>query len=653
MKLSFAAAFLSFILSPVCGTPTSTPVSTPDPKTKVGMDGVTQAMFGLQPPTPCGKGASTAVGGSHKNDTRNDDGNFTDSSTPDKSDANDTSYVQNDLPYFNGNKGSPGFKHDDSVIAKVTRIFQSITQEDAYKRRSNHILGMIDRLPLNDINEDIIRKILEWFPPHEITPIVAEGFDVCTRTANDIAQLVAGSEEVHINTIDTEGTTYEKDVTAKVSTWKSVDVTMQANTANYLVDSVEMVSKAVKKINDLGLGDGDWYTGSYIGEASTQTTAGRDEDRYPDSLYEVARALGVDVQVRKVSDVTPFNVRQSLFQEAFHATLLQQATTLTRQGNHRGGECRLLLWNGEGFNSVRAGERDHKEFSSGGYSLLDFFYRNYNRNGKISVIDIEGNVCDGFENAICISPDQRSIVIGFFKDHESRIRRYIVDDYLRGKTKKDVIKNQNVDLTIEYGFQYFGYIVGKKNYELGRGFFNPNWAIEILKRHPYVTDRHGKAPTADTAFALCTELRVFNKHRPTIIDLSEDKKTKNWQDVNGEDVFCIGHDTGGKQLYDYIKSLVKFVGTKDGTKDWRVNMDVIKKLRLDKWEDARRARDGAKAATTIQARKQSFARPTNIQMVDNNGMDHDGVATAGLEALKRSRASRDEKKNDDKKKKQK
>lgn len=635
MKLSFAATILLFLLSSVHGTPTSTPVSTPDPKTKkagVDKDDITQGTFGMKPPTPS---TSAADAGSHKNTTRDDD----------------TSYAQSrkDLPYFNGNEGSPRFKHDNSVIAKVTRIFQSITQEEADNSQSNHILGMIDRLPLDDINKDIVGDILEWFPPHEIIPIVLEGFDVCTRTANDIAQLVARSKVVHVSTIDTEGTTYEKDVTAKVSTWKSVNLTMQANTANYLVDSVEMVSMAVKKINDLGLGDDDYYTGSYIGESSTQTTAGRDEQEYPDILYEVARALDVPVQVRKVSDVIPFNVIQSLFQEAFHATLLQQATTLSRRGNNnRGGECRLLLWSGEGFNSVRTGERAQNEFSSGGYNLLDFFKRNYKCNGMVPVLDAKGNVCDEFKNAIFrVGADQRSNVISFFKSRENSIRRYIADDDLRGKTKKQVIKDQNVNLTIEYGFQYFGYIVGKKNYEDGRGFFNPNWAMDILERHPYVKDRDDNDPTPETAFALFTELRVYNKHRPTIIDLSRDENTENWQDVNGVNVFCIGRDAVGEQLYDYIKSLVKFVGTKD----WRVNMDVIKKLRLDKWEKARRARDGAKAAPTIQARQQLFALPTNVQMTNNNGMvDLFSVAASNQLAIQRAREARDDEKKNLKKK---
>lgn len=467
--------------------------STPDPKTKkarVGMDVVAPAMSR-------GEGASAAVTGSHKNTMRNDDGNFTDASTPAKSDENDTSYVQNDLPYFNGNEGSPGFEHDDDIIVKVTDILKSITSTGAAKYQSNHINGMIRLFPLNDINIGKVRKILSWFPPKEIIPIVAKGFDVCTRTDKDIEQLVDGSKVAHAGTINTEGTTYEKDVSAKVLTWKSVNDSMQGNRDNYLVDSVAMVHEAVKKINDLGLGDNECYTGSYIGESSTQTTAGRDKREYPDILYEVGIALDVPVRVRKVSDVIPFNVKQSLFQEAFHATLLQQATTLTRQDNGRGGECRLLLWFGEGFNSVRTGERDQSVFSSDGYSLLDFFQRNYGCNGKIPVLDADGEVCDGFNNAIFKGGvDQRSNVLSYFERNKSSIRNYIADDNLRGKTKREVIKNANVDLTIEYGYQYFGYIVGKKNYELGRGIFSREYIQKyqetILKKYFDLFERQSK-----------------------------------------------------------------------------------------------------------------------------------------------------------------
>ena len=177
-------------------------------------------------------------------------------------------------------------------------------------------------------------------------------------------------------------------------------------------------------------------------------------------------------------------------------------------------------------------------------------------------------------------------------------------------------------------------------------------AMKVLSNHTYVKDIKGKAPTSENAVALYTQLRAHIKHKQSIIYLSGDEKTKNWRVVKTADnkdkkVFCIGYAEGGKGLYDYINLLVKFVDTND----WRMKLDEIKKLNLDMWQVAQVAKMKEKAAHIIQSRQRSISRPTNVQMVDNNGMDHDGVATVGLEALKRAREARDDgKKNDDKKK---
>ena len=245
------------------------------------------------------------------------------------------------------------------------------------------------------------------------------------------------------------------------------------------------VRKLRKKLND-GMKEDWWkpteyYSMPYVGESSRQTFSQRMLNNYPSLYHSFADQSDAQSFVFKVANVDHANAIQSRGQESFLATLLSECTKLTREKKGYGQDyigCSLLWDDCSAFNIAICGDRIGyaQKIREGGYEISEW---------------LSSHCWGSYRNMLIMEcPSRNVVVLCFVIQHEPKICEYINTHPRESAQSRRVRDNTDApdlprkdrgDITIEDVCRYFGYIVGSKMTEEGRGVHNEEYRLESMK----------------------------------------------------------------------------------------------------------------------------------------------------------------------------
>lgn len=348
------------------------------------------------------------------------------------------------------------FTHGQDVINSVCSIYSSVVIDQQNNLYSHHAEGLPTELlgQLQQKDTAVAKDLMSSILPAAINLPLTEGYKSNLTTSKQIATLEEASREHFGGTYGDVGGAYIKFLCMTVGKWKEVHSSMDKAGCEYRVLSRNIIKNIIR--HGIYEDDSAEFTMSYTGEYHAQSFEKRMSQKYPPKMYAFAKAGNVEIVEIKIAATAPFDCVGSLNVEAFVAALYQQATINSFEAGGDFNGYTMQSKEGESFNSVIGG---HRPFflDTSGQGLCDFFRRVYNRHGNEPVDEY-------------VDPYYGHITLRKFVNDKTEVIR----DYNKLSADDPIL--------IMHAAKGFGHIVGTRNVELGRGWFNKERIEEMMEK---------------------------------------------------------------------------------------------------------------------------------------------------------------------------